>query len=168
MAQQKVDNQQKTVSAKNSGGARGTKFTGWEKFRNIIAVPLFFFSLYLFVVFISFLLQEGADVSHLDVSIKELLTNPNIKIENAGGKWGAILANWFINKGFGLHLSLFCTSPSCHPCAWPRSEILFGKNFGYGIFYHLDFYCSGFFPLTFIKTHPYCPVAPMDFLCRST
>ncbi len=166
MAQQKVDNQQKTVSAKNSGGARGTKFTGWEKFRNIIAVPLFFFSLYLFVVFISFLLQEGADVSHLDVSIKELLTNPNIKIENAGGKWGAILANWFINKGFGfasfiiLYLSILSSMRLAK-----IGKFSLAKNFGYGIFFIIWISIALAFSLSyFYKNSPILPGGAYGFL----
>lgn len=166
MAQQKVDNQQKTVSAKNGGGARGTKFTGWEKFRNIIAVPLFFFSLYLFVVFISFLLQEGADVSHLDVSIKELLTNPNIKIENAGGKWGAILANWFINKGFGfasfiiLYLSILLSLRLAK-----IGKFSLAKNFGYGIFFVIWISIALAFSLSyFYKNSPILPGGAYGFL----
>jgi len=135
MAQQKSDNQQKSVSAKNNGGVRGTKHTRWEKIRGIFAVLLFFFTLYLFVAFVSFLLQDGADVSHLDVSLKELLTNPNIKIENSGGKWGAILSNWFINKGFGygsfVILYLFLVL-SMRLAKIGKQSL--PKNFGYGIF----------------------------------
>jgi S-DNA-T family DNA segregation ATPase FtsK/SpoIIIE len=166
MVQQKVDNQQKTVSAKNGGGGRGTKFTRWEKFRNIIAVPLFFFSLYLFVVFISFLLQEGADVSHLDVSIKELLTNPNIKIENAGGKWGAILANWFINKGFGfasfiiLYLSILMSLRLAK-----IGKFSLAKNFGYGIFFIIWISIALAFSLSyFYKNSPILPGGAYGFL----
>ncbi|MCX6220972.1 MAG: DNA translocase FtsK 4TM domain-containing protein [Bacteroidia bacterium] len=166
MAQQKVDNQQKTVSVKNGGGARGTKFTRWEKFRNIVAVPLFFFSLYLFVVFISFLLQEGADVSHLDVSIKELLTNPNIKIENAGGKWGAILANWFINKGFGfasfiiLYLSILISLRLAK-----IGKFSLAKNFGYGIFFIIWISIALAFSLSyFYKNSPILPGGAYGFL----
>ncbi len=166
MVQQKVDNQQKTVSAKNGGGARGSKFTRWEKFRNIVAVPLFFFSLYLFVVFISFLLQEGADVSHLDVSIKELLTNPNIKIENAGGKWGAILANWFINKGFGfasfiiLYLSVLMSLRLAK-----IGKFSLAKNFGYGIFFIIWISIALAFSLSyFYKNSPILPGGAYGFL----
>ncbi|MCK9639405.1 MAG: DNA translocase FtsK 4TM domain-containing protein [Prolixibacteraceae bacterium] len=166
MAQQKVDNQQKTATVKNGGGARGAKFTGWEKFRNIIAVPLFFFSLYLFVVLISFLLQEGADVSHLDVSIKELLTNPNIKIENAGGKWGAILANWFINKGFGfasfiiLYLSVLVSLRLAKV-----GKFSLAKNFGYGIFFIIWISIALAFSLSyFYKNSPILPGGAYGFL----
>ena len=102
MAQQKSDNQQKSAPAKTNGGSKGSKYSKWEKVRGILALLLAFFTAYLFLAFISFLLQEGADVSHLDVSLRELITDPGIKIENAGGKFGAVLANWFINKGFGF------------------------------------------------------------------
>ena len=86
MAQQKSDNQQKSASGSNGGGGKGGKHTGWEKIKGGFALLLGFFTIYLLIAFVSFLLQDGADVSHLDVSMRELLTNPNIKIENSGGR----------------------------------------------------------------------------------
>ena len=166
MAQQKSDNQQKSGSAKNSGGGKGTKFTRWEKIRGIIAVPLFFFTLYLLVSFVSFLLQDGADVSHLDVSVKELLTNPSIKIENAGGKWGAIVSNWFINKGFGfgsfliLYLFLVLSMRLAK-----IGKMSLAKNFGYGIFFIIWISITLAFSLAaFYKNSPILPGGAYGFL----
>lgn len=166
MAQQKSDNQQKSGSAKNIGGGKGTKFTRWEKIRGIIAVPLFFFTLYLLVSFVSFLLQDGADVSHLDVSVKELLTNPSIKIENAGGKWGAIVSNWFINKGFGfgsfliLYLFLVLSMRLAK-----IGKMSLAKNFGYGIFFIIWISITLAFSLAaFYKNSPILPGGAYGFL----
>ena len=166
MAQQKSDNQQKSGSAKNIGGGKGTKYTRWEKIRGIIAVPLFFFTLYLLVSFVSFLLQDGADVSHLDVSVKELLTNPSIKIENAGGKWGAIVSNWFINKGFGfgsfliLYLFLVLSMRLAK-----IGKMSLAKNFGYGIFFIIWISITLAFSLAaFYKNSPILPGGAYGFL----
>ena len=166
MAQQKGDNQQKSGSTKSSGGGKNSKYTRWEKIRGIIAVPLFFFTLYLLVSFISFLLQDGADVSHLDVSVKELLTNPSIKIENAGGKWGAIVSNWFINKGFGfgsfliLYLFLVLSMRLAKIGKWSLP-----KNFGYGIFFIIWISITLAFSLAaFYKNSPILPGGAYGFL----
>ncbi|MEI7829538.1 MAG: DNA translocase FtsK 4TM domain-containing protein [Prolixibacteraceae bacterium] len=166
MVQQKVDNQQKTVSARNSSGAKGSKFTRWEKFRYIIAIPIFFFSLYLFLAIISFLLLDGADLSHMDISIKELLTNPNIKIENAGGKWGAILANWIFNKGFGyasfiiLYLSILVSLRLSK-----IGKFALAKNFGYGIFFIIWISIALAFSLSyFYKNSPILPGGSYGFI----
>ena len=166
MAQQKSDNQQKTGAAKTNAAGKGTKYTRWEKIKGIFAVLLFFFTLYLVVAFISFLLQDGADVSHLDVSIKELLTNPNIKIENSGGKWGAVLANWFINKGFGfgsfiiLYLLLVFSMKLAK-----IGKLKFAKNFGYGIFFIIWISIALAYSLAaFYKNSPILPGGAYGFL----
>ncbi|HWR99846.1 MAG TPA: DNA translocase FtsK 4TM domain-containing protein [Prolixibacteraceae bacterium] len=166
MAQQKSDNQQKSVSSKNNGGSKGTKHTRIEKIRGALALLLFFFTIYLFISFISFLLQEGADVSHLDVSIKELLTNPTIKIENSGGKWGAILSNWFINKGFGfgsfviLYLLLVLSMRLAK-----IGKFSLTKNFGYGIFLVIWISITLAYALAvFYKNSPVLPGGAYGFL----
>jgi S-DNA-T family DNA segregation ATPase FtsK/SpoIIIE len=166
MAQQRSDNQQKTGAAKTNVAGKGTKYTRWEKIKGIFAVLLFFFTLYLVVAFISFLLQDGADVSHLDVSIKELLTNPNIKIENSGGKWGAVLANWFINKGFGfgsfiiLYLLLVFSMKLAK-----IGKLKFAKNFGYGLFFIIWISIALAYSLAaFYKNSPILPGGAYGFL----
>lgn len=166
MVQQKSDNQQKTTTAKNNGTAKGSRHTRWERIRGGFAILLFFFTIYLFVSFISFLIQDGADVSHLDVSIKELLTNPNIKIENAGGKWGAVLANWFINKGVGfasfLLLYLF-TILSMRLAKIGKFSM--ARNFGYGIFLIVWLSITLAYSLAvFYKNSPVLPGGAYGFL----
>ncbi len=166
MAQQKIDNQQKPIAPKTGNGGKGTKHSRWEKIRGVIGLLLFFFTLYLLVSFVSFLLQEGADASHLDVSIKELITNPTIKIENSGGKWGAVLANWFINKGFGfgsfgilyLFLVLSMRLAKIGKMSMPR-------NFGYGIFLIIWFSITLAYSLAyFYKNSPILPGGAYGFL----
>ncbi|MCE1198244.1 MAG: DNA translocase FtsK [Marinilabiliales bacterium] len=165
MAQQKSDNQQKSPNQRGNGSGK-SKHSRKDKVKGVLALLLFFFTLYLAIDFISFLLQEGADVSHLDVSTKELLTNPNLKIANAGGKWGAVLSNWFINKGFGfasfILLYLFTVT------AFRLSNIgkfSMARNFGYGIFMTLwlsitlAFFLSGLY-----KNSPILPGGAYGFL----
>ena len=92
-----------TPSVKKRGiGGRLGNLNTWERIGGILAILLFFFSIYLLISFISFFISGGADISHLDVTTKELLSNPDLKIQNSGGRWGAVLANFFINKGFGI------------------------------------------------------------------
>ncbi len=166
MAQQKSDNQQKSASVKSNGGNRGSKHSNWEKVRGGAALLLSFFTVYLFIAFISFLLQDGADVSHLDVSLKELITDPGIKIENAGGKFGAVLANWFINKGFGfgsfviLYLFLIVAMRLAK-----IGKVSFSRNFGYGIFLIAWLSITLAFVLaSFYKNSPILPGGAYGFL----
>ena len=102
MTRNKNDKSGTTSSKKGGIGGRLGKLSNWERFGGILAILLFLFSLYLLISFISFFISGGADISHLDVSTKELLSNPDLRIQNAGGRWGAVLANLFINKGFGI------------------------------------------------------------------
>ena len=92
-----------TTSTKKGGiGGRLGNLNRWERVGGVLAILLFFFSIYLLISFISFLFSGGADISHLNVTSKELLSNPDLKIQNAGGRWGAVCANLLINKGFGI------------------------------------------------------------------
>lgn len=92
-----------TTSTKKGGiGGRLGNLNTWERIGGILAILLFFFSIYLLISFISFFISGGADISHLNITSKELLSNPDLKIQNAGGRWGAVMANIFINKGFGI------------------------------------------------------------------
>lgn len=73
-----------------------------ERIAGFLAITLFFFALYLLISFAAFLFSGGGDQSHLTLSAQELLSNPDIIIQNTGGKWGARISNFFINRGFGL------------------------------------------------------------------
>ena len=166
MAQQKSDNQQKSASQSNGGGSKGGKHTGWEKIKGGFALLLGFFAIYLLIAFVSFLLQDGADVSHLDVSIRELLTNPNIKIENSGGKFGAILANWFINKGFGFSSFIIIYLFVVFSMRLAKiGKISLARNFGYGIFFVVWASITLAFSLSyFYKNSPILPGGAYGFL----
>ena len=108
-----------TSAKKGGAGGRSGRLSTWELIGRILAVLLLFFSIYLLISFTSFFISGGADISHLDVSFKELFSNPDLKIQNTGGRWGAVLANLFINKGFGIAaigLYIFI----CYPCITTR------------------------------------------------
>jgi S-DNA-T family DNA segregation ATPase FtsK/SpoIIIE len=166
MAQQKSDNQQKSASDKTNGGSKAPRHTRWDKLRGGFALVLFFFTIYLFIAFVSFLLQDGADVSHLDVSIKELITTPAIKIENAGGKFGAVLANWFINKGFGLGSFVILYLFVMFSMKLAKiGKVSIARNFGYGLFLIIWTSIALAFSLaTFYKNSPILPGGAYGFL----
>jgi len=166
MAQQKNDNQPKSVSGTSGAGRKSSKHTRWDKIRGGFALLLFFFTIYLFIAFISFLLQDGADVSNLDVTIKELITNPNIKIENSGGKFGAVLANWFINKCFGLgsFVILYLFGVMSMRLA-KIGKVNLTRSLGYGIFLIIWLSISLAFSLAaFYKNSPILPGGAYGFL----
>ncbi|MEI7523456.1 MAG: DNA translocase FtsK 4TM domain-containing protein [Mariniphaga sp.] len=91
-----------TSTRKSRSGSRLGKLSTGETIGGILAVVLVLISCYLLISFTSFFISGGADISLLDVSFKELFSNPDIKMQNAGGRWGAMAANLFINKGFGI------------------------------------------------------------------
>ncbi|MEI6275514.1 MAG: DNA translocase FtsK [Prolixibacteraceae bacterium] len=166
MAQQKIDNQQKSASGANGGAGKGAKHTRLEKVRGGFALLLGFFTIYLLIAFVSFLLQDGADVSHLDVSLRELMTNSNIKIENSGGKFGAILANWFINKGFGFGSFILLYLFMVFAMRLAKiGKLSLARNFGYGLFFVVWVSITLAFSLAyFYKNSPILPGGAYGFL----
>jgi S-DNA-T family DNA segregation ATPase FtsK/SpoIIIE len=102
MARSKNEKTATTSTKKGGIGGRLGNLNTWERIGGILAILLFFFSIYLLISFISFFISGGVDISHLNITSKELLSNPDLKIQNAGGRWGAVMANLFINKGFGI------------------------------------------------------------------
>jgi len=102
MARSKNEKTSATSARKSGRGGRLGNLSTGERVGGIVAILLVFLSCYLLISFTSFLISGSADISLLDVSFKELFTNPDIKMQNAGGRWGAVLANLFINKGFGI------------------------------------------------------------------
>jgi S-DNA-T family DNA segregation ATPase FtsK/SpoIIIE len=87
---------------KGRTGGRLVNLNKWERIGGILAILLLFFSVYTLISFVSFFISGGTDISHLNVTSKELMSNPDLKIQNAGGRWGAVLANLLINRGFGI------------------------------------------------------------------
>ncbi len=102
MTRSKKEKSSGTSTRKGGLAGRLGKLSTWERVGAGLGFILLSFSLYLLFSFASFLFSGGADISHLKVSAKELMSNPDLKIQNVGGRWGAILANLFINRGFGI------------------------------------------------------------------
>ncbi|GET23420.1 FtsK/SpoIIIE family DNA translocase [Prolixibacter denitrificans] len=135
MARKKTSNTSRKKNQKSNFRNRLSKLSSWERVGGILSIGLFFFALYLLISLISFLLSGGADQSQLSLTAREILTNPNLKIENVGGKWGANMADWFINRGIGLAsfgvvyllLILAIKLGRIH-------KVSLSRNFGYGIF----------------------------------
>ncbi len=73
-----------------------------EKLRFILGFIIFIVAIYLLIAFVSFLFFGAADQSKLDLSLKELVLNREINVQNKAGKTGAYLSELIINKGFGV------------------------------------------------------------------
>jgi len=105
----KVVNSRKPVkNTKRSTGKKGF----WSSVTDprigyIFAVLLLIFTVYLTIAFISFIFSGDADQSKLDIKWKELVFNPDIKVDNKAGKTGAWLADIVINRGFGISSFIF-------------------------------------------------------------
>ncbi len=65
----------------------------------IITIGIAFFTL---LAFCSFLFTGFADQSKFDINLWELFKNSDITVENWTGKYGAYLADSFINQGIGI------------------------------------------------------------------
>ena len=73
--------------------------TSDERIKTILGIFLILFSVYTFVAFISFLFTWKIDQSF---NWSDVFSGPEVMVENWGGKFGAWLANLFINKWFGI------------------------------------------------------------------
>jgi len=73
------------------------------KFQKVLGLFLLALSLFLIISFISYLFawQKDFDKIH-SISAYDLLFNNNIFVNNFGGKSGAVLAHFFITRGFGV------------------------------------------------------------------
>lgn len=145
-----------TPTKKKGIGSRIGNLNTWERVGGILAILLFFFSLYLLIVFISFFISGAADVSHLKVTTKELLSNPELKIQNAGGRWGAIIANFLINKGFGVASIGFSYLIAVLALRLGRiGKLSIRRNFGYGLFLivWISVFCGYFLSPFFEKSY---------------
>ena len=135
MAKKNTSNTSGKSNKKPNLRNRLSRLSNWERVGGILAIGLFFFALYLLISLISFLLSGGADQSQLNLTAREILTNPNLKIENVGGKWGANMADWFINRGiglasFGVVYLLFILAIRLGRI----HKVSLSRNFGYGVF----------------------------------
>ena len=78
-----------------------------QKVGYTLAVLLLIFTVYLTIAFISFIFTGDSDQSKLDIHWGKLVTNPEIRVENAAGKTGAWLADVIINRWFGIASFVF-------------------------------------------------------------
>jgi DNA segregation ATPase FtsK/SpoIIIE, S-DNA-T family len=78
-----------------------------DRFRKICGVFMILFAAFLLLAFSSYLLSWKEDYNYLDGSFFKLLFNSSIKVENWVGRLGALTANVFIKKWFGLASYLF-------------------------------------------------------------
>ena len=70
-----------------------------ERIRLTFGIFFILFTLYLYMVFISYMFTWKTDQSF---EWARVFSGPEILVENWGGKFGAFLANKFINHWFGL------------------------------------------------------------------
>ena len=125
-----------TTSTKKSekSSAKGSP-NNWERFVGVLAILLSLFAIYLLVCIVSFFASGGADISHLNVTAKELMAHPELKIQNAGGRWGAIIGNFLINKGFGIASLGFIYFLIIFALRLGKlARFSMSRNLGYGLF----------------------------------
>jgi DNA segregation ATPase FtsK/SpoIIIE, S-DNA-T family len=73
-----------------------------ERFRFVLSLFTFLFSVFIFIAFISFLFTWKTDQSKLDIDLITLIQSADIQVENWAGKIGALMAKRFINDWFGI------------------------------------------------------------------
>jgi DNA segregation ATPase FtsK/SpoIIIE, S-DNA-T family len=78
-----------------------------ERFRKICGVAMIIFSAFLLLSFTSYLISWKQDYNYLDDSFFKLLFNSSIRVDNWMGRLGALIANVFIKKWFGVASFLF-------------------------------------------------------------
>jgi S-DNA-T family DNA segregation ATPase FtsK/SpoIIIE len=95
-----TENMPKEKEQKN----RTAVVTRGEKIKTILGIFLILFSLYCYIVFISFLFTWKIDQSKIENQSfwSYVFSGADIIVENWGGKFGAWLANLFIHKWFGI------------------------------------------------------------------
>ncbi|MGD9557864.1 MAG: DNA translocase FtsK 4TM domain-containing protein [Mangrovibacterium sp.] len=103
-------------------------FITGDKLKYTLGLFFFLFSIYLLVAFVSFLFTGHADHSRLDLSWRDLVSDPSIQVENKAGKTGAFLSEFFMNRGFGLASFLFVYMLVVTAFQlWGRPLVKFGK-----------------------------------------
>lgn len=100
--------QNKKESKKNNSSSSTGLFSrinnGFSNYKVRFASGLLLvaFSFYLALAFFSFIKSGFADRSKFDIPFWDLISNPEIRVENITGKFGAFLSDTFINNGFGI------------------------------------------------------------------
>jgi len=78
-----------------------------ERYCKIIGAALILFAAFLLLSFSSYLITWKQDYNYFDDSFFKMLFNSSIKVENWMGRLGALIANLFIKKWFGIASYLF-------------------------------------------------------------
>ena len=80
-----------------------------ERTWKIVGAISLFFSLILFIAFISYFFTWKEDQDKVFGGGFSILFNDNIKVSNLLGRLGALISHFFIYKGFGIASLLICT-----------------------------------------------------------
>lgn len=78
-----------------------------SRVKYITGIFFILFGVFMFLAFVSFLINGGIDQSKLDIETGELLLDSSIQVKNWTGKLGAILSEFIINQCFGLPAFIF-------------------------------------------------------------
>ena len=78
-----------------------------EKFQKVTGLFLLLLSIFMLVAFTSFFVTWNADHDKVTGSWWELLSRPDVKVDNWLGKFGAIISYQFIEKWFGVSAYVF-------------------------------------------------------------
>jgi S-DNA-T family DNA segregation ATPase FtsK/SpoIIIE len=72
------------------------------KFQFVSGLLLISGSITIFIAYLSFFFTGAADKSKFDIPFWDLLTDPEIRVENWAGKMGAFIADVLMNRWFGV------------------------------------------------------------------
>jgi len=79
-----------------------------ERTHKVVGTILLLLSVYLLIAFTSYLFTWDEDQSLLCKACPNILFRDDVVVENALGRLGAFLSNWFFFNGFGIASYLFC------------------------------------------------------------
>jgi len=99
------------INNKKNEKTRGSYSFGFlqdPRTRVVVGLIFMLFSIYLLVSLAGFFFTGGMDQSLIDKEVRELITNPDIKVGNPGRKLGAFLSDLLINRWFGVSSFIFC------------------------------------------------------------
>jgi S-DNA-T family DNA segregation ATPase FtsK/SpoIIIE len=107
--EQEKQEKKEVITSKKTSFSLRSFFSSFkdERFRKITGAAMILFSAFLLLSFTSYLLSWKNDYNYLDGSFFRQLFNSSIKVENWMGRLGALIANVFIKKWFGVASFLF-------------------------------------------------------------
>jgi len=78
-----------------------------KRVKNAIGITIIAFAALMLISFISFFFSGGIDQSKLDIDTMQYIMDSDITVSNIAGKFGASIAEFFINDGFGVASFIF-------------------------------------------------------------